>query len=267
MPCNSSWRGSSQPVGRDGPREATAAAGRLDGERRAFASSAVPRLASGVTTNPPRVSASELLASLRWRYATKRFDPVKKIPDETWKALEEALILSPSSYGLQPWKFLVVRDLGVREKLQAHAWGQTQVTECSHFVVFAVRRDLGAEHVDHYLDRIVEVRKVSRETLTGFRKLLVTSLEQAAAKGRLNEWQTHQVYIALGQFMASAALLGVDTCPMEGLAPERFDEVLALAGTGYRTVVACAAGYRGADDKYSRYEKVRFAAKDVIVHV
>lgn len=220
-----------------------------------------------MNSTEPRLSPADLLSSLRWRYATKKFDPARRIPADTWSALEEALVLAPSSYGLQPWKFLVVLDPAVREKLRAHAWGQAQVTECSHFLVFAVRHDVDDAHIDRYLDRIAEVRRVGRETLTGFRRMLVKNLEQAAAEGRLNEWQTHQIYIALGQFMTSAAVLGVDTCPMEGLEPGKFDEVLGLAGTGYKTVVACAAGYRTEDDKYSRIEKVRFAAKDVIVHV
>lgn len=214
-----------------------------------------------------KIPAAHLLASLRWRYATKKFDPAKKITPEVWASLEEALVLAPSSYGLQPWKFLVVTDPSVREKLRPHAGGQAQTVDCSHFVVFAVRQDLGEDHIDRYLDRIVEVRGVARESLVGFRKMLVTSLQQAAAKGVLNQWQTHQVYIALGQFMTAAALLEIDTCPMEGISPEKFDEVLALEGTGYRTVVACAAGYRASEDKYARTPKVRFSAKDVIVHV
>lgn len=176
-------------------------------------------------------------------------------------------MLAPSSYGLQPWKFLVVTDPDVRARLRPHAGGQGQTVDCSHFVVFAVREDLGEDHIDRYLDRIVEVRGVGRESLAGFRKMLVSSLQQAATDGHLNHWQSHQLYIALGQFMTSAAFLQIDTCPMEGITPPKFDEVLALEGTGYKTVVACAAGYRAEDDKYARTPKVRFAAKDVIVHV
>lgn len=212
-------------------------------------------------------SAADLLSSLRWRYATKKFDAEKKIPAETWAALEESLVLAPSSYGLQPWKFLVVTTPSVRMKLRLHANGQSQIMDCSQFVVFAVRHDLGSDHVDRYLDRIAEVRGVARETLSGFRKMMLGSLDQASAEGSLNHWQTHQVYIALGQFMAAAAILQIDTCPMEGIDPERFDEVLGLQGTGYKTVVACAVGYRAADDKYSQSPKVRFATKDLVIHV
>jgi nitroreductase len=211
--------------------------------------------------------ASELLAALNWRYATKKFDPARKIPAETWSALEQALVLSPSSFGIQPWKFLVVTNPALREKLVPVSWGQTQPKDGSHHVVFAVRKDLPEAHIDRYVARTAEVRGTTSEALAPFKKMMMGSLEGARAKGYLDTWQTHQVYIALGQFMASAAVLGVDTCPMEGIEPSKYDEILGLTGTGYATVVACAAGFRAADDKYASLPKVRFPASEVIQHL
>lgn len=213
------------------------------------------------------LAPSELLAALNWRYATKKFDPTKQIPAETWSALEQALVLSPSSFGIQPWKFLVVTNPAVREKLVPVSWGQTQPKDASHFVVFAVRKDLPGAHIDRYVARTAELRGCTPEALAPFKKMMMGSLEGARTKGFLDTWQTHQVYIALGQFMASAAVLGVDTCPMEGLEPAKYDEILGLAGTGFVTVVACAAGYRAGDDKYATLPKVRFPAVEVIQHV
>ena len=213
------------------------------------------------------LAPSELLAALNWRYATKKFDPAKKIPAETWSALEQALVLSPSSFGIQPWKFLIVTNPAVREKLVPVSWGQTQPKDASHFVVFAVRKDLPEAHIDRYVARTAELRSSTPEALAPFKKMMMGSLEGARAKGFLDTWQTHQVYIALGQFMASAAVLGVDTCPMEGLEPAKYDEILGLAGTGFATVVACAAGYRAGDDKYATLPKVRFPVAEVIQHV
>jgi nitroreductase len=184
-----------------------------------------------------------------------------------WRALEQALVLSPSSIGLQPWKFLVVTDAAVKAGLRAASWRQPQPEECSHFVVFAVRKDLDAGHVERHVERIIEVRGVERESLAKFQSMTLRNLEKARAEGRLDTWQTHQVYIALGQFMACAAMVGIDTCPMEGIDAARFDEILGLAGTDYATVVACAAGYRAADDKYAATKKVRFRAEDVIVRI
>ncbi len=213
------------------------------------------------------LASNELIDALNWRYATKKFDVSKKIPAETWAALEQALVLSPSSFGIQPWQFLVVNDPAVREKLVPVSWGQTQPKDASHFVVFAVRKDLPEAHIDRYVARTAELRGSTPEALAPFKKMMMGSLEGARAKGFLDTWQTHQVYIALGQFMASAAVLGVDTCPMEGLEPAKYDEILGLAGTGYATVVACAAGYRAGDDKYATLPKVRFPAAEVIRHI
>ncbi len=216
-----------------------------------------------MTPIPPQT----LVEALRWRYATQKFDVARKISDDTWRALEEALVLAPSSIGLQPWKFLVITDPDVKARLVPASWNQKQPAECSHFVVFAVRTNLGVEHVDKHIERIVEVRGVGRESLEKFGKMAVRNLDAARAEGRLDTWQKHQVYIALGSFLTAAALLGVDTCPMEGFEPAKFDEILGLAGTEYASVVACAAGYRTPDDKYATTKKVRFKPEDVIVRL
>jgi nitroreductase len=213
------------------------------------------------------VSNETLVQQLNWRYATQRFDPTRKIAEDDWRALEQALVLAPSSIGLQPWKFVVVTDAAVKVSLRAAAWRQPQPEECSHFVVLAVRKDLDAEHVERHLDRIVEVRGVQKETLEKFRGMTLRNLDKARAEGRLDTWQTHQVYIALGQFMAAAAMVGIDTCPMEGIDLKKYDEILGLEVTDYTTVVACAAGYRAADDKYATTKKVRFKAEDVVVRI
>jgi nitroreductase len=214
-------------------------------------------------TIPPET----LLGALNWRYATKKFDPAKKIPAATWKALEGALVLSPSSYGLQPWKFIVVQDPAVRAQLSAASHGQSQPADCSHHVVFALRKDFGPADVDRYIDRIVTVRGGSKEGLKGYRDMMVGFTDRTRGAGRLEAWMSHQAYIALGQFMASAALLGVDTCPMEGIQPPKYDEILGLAAQGYATLCACAAGYRASDDKYATAAKVRFPASEVVSYV
>jgi nitroreductase len=213
------------------------------------------------------ISPETLVARLNWRYATKKFNSGDRIPADIWQALEQSLVLSPSSFGLQPWKFIVVTDPATKAALVPHSWGQSQPADCSHFVVFTVKTGLDEAHVDRFLDSQVAIRGGSREALVGYRKVIVASLAGAAEKGRLDTWQTHQLYIALGQFMASAAMLGVDTCPMEGIVPEQYDQVLGLAGTGYKTVVACAAGYRAPEDKYAAAKKVRFPVAEVVQHV
>lgn len=122
------------------------------------------------------VTPEELLTQLNWRYATKQFDAQRKISPQTWAALEESLVLTPSSFGLQPWKFLVVADPAVREQLVPVSWGQRQVADASHLVVFAVKRNFGEADIDAYLNRIVTVRGTPRDSLAGYRDMMVGNL-------------------------------------------------------------------------------------------
>ena len=213
------------------------------------------------------VSCEVLLHRLQWRYATKKFDPSRIIPEAEWRALEEVLVLTPSSYGLQPWKFIVVTDRALRERLVGHSWGQKQVVDASHLVVMAIKRDLGLPEIERYVQRVAEVRGVPVETLAGFHKMMAKSLAPPPSGFDINEWATRQVYIALGNFMTAAALMGIDTCPMEGIDPVKYDEVLGLKELGYSAVVACPAGHRAEDDKHAAIPKVRYKTEDVVLRL
>lgn len=206
----------------------------------------------------------ELLTQLRWRYATKRFDAIRTIPADTWSTLEQALLLAPSSFGLQPWKFVVATTPAVRQQLRAASWGQAQVTDASHYVVFAGLRTTTVEDVDRFLQCQSQVRGTPLESMAGYRKVLVDFLAKGWASKDLAAWNARQGYIALGQFMTAAAMLGVDTCPMEGIDMAAYDRILGLDGTRYTTLCGCAAGYRAADDKYATAAKVRFPLGEVI---
>jgi nitroreductase len=205
-----------------------------------------------------------LIESLNWRYATKQFDPSKKIPAPVWSALEDALVLTPSAYGLQPWHYNVVTDAKLKAELRPHSWDQPQVTDCSHHVVFAIRRDIDAAFVEKYLARVSEVRGVSLESLGFYRDLIASDLLNGPRSKWVQHWAARQVYIALGNFMTAAALLGVDTCPMEGMDPAKYDEILGLPAKGFNAVVACPAGYRAEGDKYADLPKVRFPKKELL---
>lgn len=213
------------------------------------------------------ITTDALLAQLNWRYATKAFAPAKKISAADWAALEQALILTPTSYGFQPYRFVVITDQATRDQLVPFSWNQKQPAECSHFVVFAAKQSVNEADVDHYLARTAEVRGIAVESLDFFKKMLVGDIVNGPRSKWQLEWATRQAYIALGNFMTSAALVGIDTCPMEGIDPVKYDEVLNLPALGYNTVVACAAGYRAAGDKYASAPKVRFPASEVIIHV
>jgi nitroreductase len=213
------------------------------------------------------ITTANLLENLNWRYATKKFDPSKTIAPEVWAALEDALVLSPSSYGLQPWKFLIVTSPEIKEQLKSLSWNQSQVTDCSHYVVFTIKKNLTAADVDRFVECTATIRDISVESMKRYRDLIVGDVVYGARSLNINEWATRQAYIALGNFMTSAALVGVDTCPMEGLDPVKYDRFLELPQKGFATVVACAAGYRAEDDKHATFAKVRFPNAEVVEYI
>ncbi len=213
------------------------------------------------------INRDQLIGSLQWRYATKQFDPQRKITQEDWETLEQSLLLSPSSFGLQPYKFIVVSDPSIREKLVAVSWGQRQVAEASHLVVFAVKNSLTEADIEHYLSRIAEVRGVPRESLASFRDMLLGGIIKGMDPATRKAWAARQAYIALGNFLNSAALLGIDACPMEGFDPAKYDEILGLDKRGLNTVVVATAGYRAATDRYASLKKVRFPREELVVRM
>ena len=213
------------------------------------------------------IDHDQLIGQLNWRYATKQFDPQRKISPQDWASLEEALVLTPSSYGLQPWKIIVLTDQPTREKLLVASWGQRQIADASHLVIFAIKKDLGEQDVDDYLDRIVKVRGVPRETLASYRDSIVGHIVKGMDETTRRAWASKQVYIALGNFLTSAALLGIDACPMEGIEPAKYDKILGLDKQGLSAVVVAAAGYRSATDPYAKQKKVRFPKEEVVLQV
>jgi nitroreductase len=209
-------------------------------------------------------STSQLLDAMQWRYATKVFDAAKKISADVWDALEKTLVLTPTSYGLQPYQFLIVQDPARRAALLPHSWNQKQVVDCSHYVVFTARTEMTAPDVDRLIARIAEVRQIAPDSINFYRDMMMSDIVNGPRGKVAHEWAARQAYIALGNLMTAAALLGVDACPLEGLSPADYDKILNLDGTGYKTVVALALGYRGAGDKYATLPKVRYEARDLI---
>jgi nitroreductase len=199
----------------------------------------------------------------------KKFDPDKKISELHWAAIERAAVLAPSSYGLQPYKLLVVSDAGVRTQLRAAAWNQSQVTDASHLVVFCRKREVTPADVEAYMQRIVQVRGTDRGELKGLEGMILGSIANPASLpgGSMDTYTRSQTYIALGFMLFAAAQLGVDACPMEGFDPVKFDEILRLAPTGYTSTVLAAVGYRAGDDWLAKLAKVRKPEGEFITRV
>jgi nitroreductase len=201
---------------------------------------------------------------LNWRYATQKFDPVRKIPEAEFLELLESLRLAPSSYGLQPWKFVVVRDETIREKLRKHAWNQPQVTDASHLLVLCALKGINPGYVKNFTARIAKSRGVALESLSGYEQAMLNSLKTMPAQA-LSDWMKRQVYLALGMLLAQCAHKKIDSCPMEGFDAKKFDEILRLKKLDLGSVVLCPIGYRAKDDQYAGLKKVRFTKSEVFI--
>lgn len=210
------------------------------------------------------LNGAAIISKLNWRYATKKFDPSKKIADAHWHTLEESLRLSPSSYGLQPWKFLVVQSPEVRAQLTPASWNQPQIETCSHLVVVTHLKTMDEAYVDKYIEKIASVRQIPTESLQGFRDIMVNNAVNGPKKDDIKHWTARQAYIAMGVFMSTAALLDIDVCPMEGINSAQYDQILGLEGSDYTSVSVLAAGYRDPHDASQSQKKVRFDHDDVI---
>ncbi len=205
-----------------------------------------------------------ILDALRWRYATKTFDASKKISMEAFEELLEALRLSASSYGLQPWKFVVVENPELRAKVREIAWNQGQVTDASHLIVLCRPETVTAADVDHFVQVTASTRGIDAASLDGYKQMMLGTVNGMDEEKKA-VWMAKQVYLALGNLLTVCAVQGIDACPMEGFDPAKCDEILGLPALGLRSVVLCPVGYRADDDKYASLAKVRYPKEEVIV--
>ncbi len=212
------------------------------------------------------LDGAAILEQLNWRYATKTYDAARKVSAEDWTILEDSLMLAPSSFGIQPYKFIVVTDQAMKEKLKPAAWGQSQITDASHLVVIAHKKTLTDKDIERYVERIIEVRGVSRESLSDYENIMKGSAKQAVDGGYVETWNSRQAYIALGFLLETAALLNIDATPIEGFDAAQFNEILNL--DNYSAVVLCAVGYRNADNDWlANLPKVRFPKEQLIERI
>lgn len=206
----------------------------------------------------------DLKSALGWRYATKGFDSTRKVSDEDMTQLLETLRLAPVSFGLQTWQAVVVDDAAVRAELRSVAWDQPQVTDASHFIVLATKKNIGAAEVDAYISLIAETRGIDPAALAGFADMMKGSL-RARTPEQAREWAARQAYIVLGFALEAAALMGIDTCALEGFDPAQFDRILGLDEIGLESRVALAVGYRSEADAMQHLAKVRLPLEQLVI--
>lgn len=208
----------------------------------------------------------ELIEKLNWRYATKRMTGAK-VPQEKLDRILEAIRLSASSMGLQPYKIFVISDMETRKLIAPTAFNQPQITEASHILVFTAWDNITPAHIESYINLIASERGIPVESLDGFKGMIhgsATSKTQDA----LYHWNARQAYIALGTGLVAAANEHVDATPMEGFNPDAVDEILNLKAQGLKSVSILALGYRDeVNDQLSKAKKVRTLAKDLFVHI
>ena len=214
----------------------------------------------------PTETTTSVIDGLKWRYATKLFDATKKIPASQFEILENALQLSPSSFGMQPYKFVVVTDQKLKDELVAACWNQTQSATCSHFVIFARDLEINEKTVEKYIDLIAETRSLPVESMSAHKDMMTGYVKNSTPE-KLADWASKQAYIALGNLMTVASTLQIDSCPMEGIVPAEVDRILNLKEKGCSAVVACALGYRSPDCKYAKMKKVRFSKEKLFIHL
>jgi nitroreductase / dihydropteridine reductase len=192
--------------------------------------------------------------ALAWRYATQKYDPAKKISKEDMQEILEAINSAPTSYGLQPFRLIHVKSPELRQQLRAASFDQSPVTDASDLIVFTVNRNMEDQHLDTYMQRIVEVREVERERLNRFQENIVGVLSNLSSE-ELIAWNTKQAYIGLGFGLVMAATLGIDSTPMEGFQKDKYDEILGL--TDDHAVLVLTFGYRSDEDHTQHHKKVR----------
>lgn len=205
-----------------------------------------------------------ILEALQWRYATKAYDSTKKLSPEQISSLLETIRLSPSSFGLQPYKIIHVTKPEIREKLRAASWGQSQITEASELFIFAVPTDLNETHVDDFIQKTALVRNIPVEQLAEYAEMIKGSLNSRTKEQKII-WAAKQAYIALGILLESAALEQIDATPMEGFDPAQYNEILGLHKLNLTAVVVTTLGYRSKLDTYAGLLKVRKDQNDLII--
>lgn len=204
---------------------------------------------------------SEMIEKLNWRYATKKFDPNKKISEEDLNEMLDAARLAPSSFGFEPWKFIVIKDKELREKLRGAGMNQSQITDASAFVVLAAKKDFSEVDIEAFIERVAKTKGQEVSDLQKYKEMML-GFRKGVDANFMSCWTKQQTYIALGFLLFSATMKKIDACPMEGFDPGKFDEILGL--TDYTSCVLCTLGYRAEDDKAANAKKVRYDREDVV---
>ena len=207
---------------------------------------------------------STFLENQNWRYATKKFDSSKKISTEDLNTLKEAIRLSSSSYGLQPYKVFIIENPELRAKIQPAAWGQSQIVDASHLIIFANRTSINEDEVDAFFENISNTREIPLEALAGYQGFMKGKINELSKEAQ-NIWNSKQTYLALGNLLNAAAELKIDVTPMEGFSPAAVNEILELDKLGLNASLIATVGYRHEEDATQHQKKVRKSNEELFI--
>ena len=204
--------------------------------------------------------------AMRWRYATKKFDPQKLVDETVVDELLDITNLTPTSYGLQPFKFVVLKNQVLQDKLITSSYGQRQVADASHVLIIAARTDVDADYIREYVAMVESQRNLAEGTMQEYCQVMIGSMTRMSPES-LNHWAAKQAYIALGTVMAACATLQIDACPMEGFIPQEYNEILNLEQHQLDAVLVIPIGYRAEDDATQHNQKVRRPITDMVIRI
>ncbi len=199
---------------------------------------------------------STFIENQNWRYATKKFNSEKKISNSDLEILKQAIQLSSSSYGLQPYKVLIIENEEIRKQLQPASWGQSQITDASHLLVFASETNVDADYITRYAENMAKTRNIPFDSVKGYADFMIANITSLTPEKQLI-WAQKQAYLALGNLLNAAAELKIDVTPMEGFLPEQYNEILGLTEKGLHATLVATIGYRHDEDETQHYAKVR----------
>lgn len=209
---------------------------------------------------------SNFIKNANWRYATKKFDTTKKISKQDLETLKEAIRLSASSFGLQPYRVLIIENPELRAKLQTAAWGQSQIVDASQLIVFANITNFGETEIDVSIANTTKTRGLPADALKGYGDFMKSKIVALPEDVR-NTWASKQTYLALGNLMNAASELKIDVTPMEGFEPAQVNEILGLGKLGLNATLLATIGYRHEEDATQHYSKVRKSNEELFINL
>lgn len=205
-----------------------------------------------------------MIDALEWRYATKKFDDSKTIDSEKIELLKKAFNLTPTSYGLQPLRLVIIKDQELKNKLFEHSYNQIQVKTASHVLVICIENIVDEKFINHNFELQKEIRNAKDEIINPFREFLIKDFDKRSNQD-IKEWGINQAYLALGNLLTVCAAEKIDACPMEGFENKAYDDILNLNEKGVSSALVLPIGYRAKDDKFADFKKVRRPQEETII--